>query len=58
MLPRDQQYLSSYERGLIEFLEALPEEEAKVAKKVARKVRTKGISPKKATAEVAAEATA
>jgi DNA topoisomerase I len=57
-LPRTSKWLSSYERGLIDFLEALPEEEAKVAKKVTRKVRTKGISAKKATAEVAAEAAA
>ncbi len=55
-LPRNTKSLSSYERGLIEFLEALPKEEAKVAKKVTRKVKTKGISRKKATAEVAAEA--
>ncbi len=32
-LPRTSKYLSSYERGLLEFLEALPKEEANVEKK-------------------------
>jgi DNA topoisomerase-1 len=54
-LPRDTQYLSSYERGLIEFLEALPKEEAKVARKVRSKVKAGRRTPAEAKAEVAEE---
>lgn len=54
-LPRTTKYLSSYERGLIEFLEALPNEEAKVEAKVEAKA-AKGQSKAQAKAEVAEEA--
>ena len=53
-LPRAGKYLSSAERGLIEFLEALPCEQAKAEKKIEKKARRKGRAA--AEAEVAAEA--
>ena len=56
-LPRASKYLSSAERGLIEFLDALPEEQAKVVAKVEAKAKA-GKSRKRAEAEVAAEAQA
>ena len=52
-LPRASKYMSSAERGLIAFLEALPGEQAAVKAKVAKKARARGRS--KAAAEVAAE---
>jgi hypothetical protein len=54
-LPRPSKYLSAAERGLIEFLEALPCEQAKAEEKIERKARIKGRAA--AEAEVAAEAT-
>ena len=57
-LPRTTKYLSNYERGLIEFLEALPKEEAKVDKKVAAKARVKGKTKAQAATEVAQETAA
>ncbi|HEY0445032.1 MAG TPA: DNA topoisomerase IB [Allosphingosinicella sp.] len=56
-LPRPGKHLSSYERGLIEFLEALPKEQARVEAKVEAKTR-KGKGKAQAKAEVAAEAQA
>jgi DNA topoisomerase-1 len=56
--PRAGKFLSGAERGLIEFLEALPEEKAKVTAKVERRAATKGKSKGAAEAEVAAEAKA
>jgi DNA topoisomerase-1 len=57
-LPRDAKYLSSAERGLIEFLDALPEAQAEVEAKTEAKARAKGKSKAAAEAEVAAEAEA
>ena len=57
-LPRTTQYLSSYERGLIEFLNALPQEEAKAEEKIAAKARGGGKSKSQARAEIAEEAAA
>ena len=54
-LPRATKHLSAAERGLIEFLEAIPEEAAKVEQKVARRARSKGKSKAAAEAEIAAE---
>ncbi|QAY76530.1 DNA topoisomerase IB [Sphingosinicella sp. BN140058] len=54
-LPRSSKYLSAAERGLIEFLDALPEEAAKVEAKVAKRARSKGKSKAAAEAEIAAE---
>jgi len=56
-LPRPGKYLSAAERGLIEFLDALPEEEAKAEQKVEAKVKS-GKSQRQAEAELAAEAEA
>jgi DNA topoisomerase-1 len=53
-LPRAGKYLSGAERGLIAFLESLPEEQAKVEAKIEKKARSKGRAA--AEAEVAAEA--
>ncbi len=57
-LPRAGKYLSSVERGLIDFLDALPEEQAKVDAQVEAKAKTTGKSKRAAEAEVAAEAQA
>jgi DNA topoisomerase-1 len=57
-LPRDTKYLSSAERGLIEFLDALPEETAKVDAKVVARAKAKGKSKAEAEKEVAAETAA
>ncbi|HWH18715.1 MAG TPA: hypothetical protein VNT77_10350, partial [Allosphingosinicella sp.] len=54
-LPRTAKYLSSAERGLIEFLEALPEEEAKLDAKVEARAKAGGKSKGEAEKEVAAE---
>jgi DNA topoisomerase-1 len=54
-LPRATRHLSSAERGLIAFLEALPEEQARVEEKVARRAST-GRSRASAEAAVAREA--
>jgi DNA topoisomerase-1 len=53
-LPRAGKHLSRAERGLIEFLDALPQEQAKVEAKVEAKARKKGRAA--AEREVAAEA--
>lgn len=55
-LPRRTKYLTSYERGFIDFIEALPEEEAKIERKTEVKAKAKGKSKSAAEAEVAAEA--
>ncbi|HEX8381324.1 MAG TPA: DNA topoisomerase IB [Allosphingosinicella sp.] len=54
-LPRPAGRLSAYERAFIEFLDALPEEQAKLDARAEDKVRTKGKSKAAAEAEVAAE---
>ena len=56
-LPRAGKYLSAAERGLIEFLEALPEEQAKVDEK-AQAAAKAGKGRTKAEAEMAAAAAA
>ncbi len=56
--PRASKYLSGAERGLIDFLEALPEEKAKVADRVEKRAAAKGKSKAAAEAEVAKEAKA
>ncbi|HEY0043991.1 MAG TPA: DNA topoisomerase IB [Allosphingosinicella sp.] len=55
-LPRPSKYLSSAERGLIAFLDVLPEAEAEVEEKIEAKAKRKGRA--KAEAEVAKEAEA
>ena len=55
-LPRETRYLSSAERGLIEFLEALPEEQARVDAKVKAEARAGRKSKRAAEAKLAAEA--
>jgi DNA topoisomerase-1 len=57
-LPRASKYLTSAERGLIEFLDALPDAEAEVEAKVESKQRAQGKSKAAAEAEVSAEAQA
>jgi DNA topoisomerase-1 len=57
-LPRPGKYLTAAERGLIEFLDALPEEQAKVDAKVQAKAKATGKSKRQAEADVAAEAQA
>jgi DNA topoisomerase-1 len=57
-LPRAAKYLSSAERGLIEFLDALPAEQAKVDAKVLAKAKATGKSKQQAEADVAKEAQA
>ena len=57
-LPRTGKYLSAYERGLIEFLDALPEEQAKLEEKVEAKAEAEGTTTTAAEAKVAAEAQA
>ena len=54
-LPRAGKYLRAEERGLIEFLEALPAEQAKVDAKVLAKAKATGKSKQQAEAEVAQE---
>ncbi|HEY0150149.1 MAG TPA: DNA topoisomerase IB [Allosphingosinicella sp.] len=56
--PRATKFMSGAERGLIEFLEALPEEQAKVAEKIEKRAAAKGKSKAAAEAEVAQEAKA
>ncbi|HEX8580587.1 MAG TPA: DNA topoisomerase IB [Allosphingosinicella sp.] len=56
--PRATKYMSGAERGLIEFLEALPEEQAKVAERIEKRAADKGESKAAAEAEVAQEAKA
>jgi DNA topoisomerase-1 len=56
--PRATKTMSGPERGLIEFLEALPEEQAKVAEKVEKRAAARGKSKAAAEAEVAQEAKA
>jgi DNA topoisomerase-1 len=55
-LPRPTRHLSAAERGLIAFLDALPEETAKVDEKAKHRAKTAGKSKKQAEAEMAAEA--
>jgi hypothetical protein len=57
-LPRKGKYLSGAERGLIDFLEALPQEQAKIEEEVERKAEAEGTSTAVAEADVAAEAQA
>ena len=57
-LPRATKYLSSAERGLAEFLEALPEEQAKVDAKAEAEAKAGRKSKAKAEADMAAEAQA
>jgi DNA topoisomerase-1 len=56
-LPRAGKYLSAAERGLIQFLDALPQEQAKLEEKVEAKVKA-GKSEAQAESEVAADAKA
>jgi DNA topoisomerase-1 len=55
-LPRASKYLSGAERGLIEFLDALPEETAKVDEKAAERAKDASTSKVQAEVEMAAEA--
>ena len=55
-LPRDTRHMSSAERGLIEFLEALPKEQEAVVTKAKSRARSRGKSKAAAEAELAAEA--
>src|SRR4051812_27958156 len=55
-LPRATKYLSSAERGLIEFLDALPEETARVDEKAFAKAKSSARSKRQAEAEMAREA--
>src|SRR3954468_3048291 len=55
-LPRATKHLSSAERGLIEFLDALPEETARVDEKVRGKAKGKRRAERQAEAEMAREA--
>ncbi len=57
-LPRATKHLSSAERGLIEFLEVLPEAQAQLDAKVEAKAKAKRTSKAQAEAEVVAEAEA
>jgi hypothetical protein len=57
-LPRASKYLSSFERGLIEFLDALPKEEAKLEEKAEARAEAEGKSKAAAKAEIAKEAQA
>jgi DNA topoisomerase-1 len=57
-LPRASKYMSSAERGLIEFLDVLPQAEAEIEAKVESKQRSKGKTKAAAEAEVSAEAQA
>jgi DNA topoisomerase-1 len=55
-LPRETKYLSSAERGLIEFLEALPQEQAKVEAKAEAEAKAGRKSKRAAEAKLSAEA--
>ena len=55
-LPRETKYLSSAERGLIEFLEALPEEQARVDAKVKAEAKAGRKTKRAAEAKLSAEA--
>ena len=55
-LPRATKYLSSAERGMIDYLEALPKEQEKAEAKVRARAASKGKGRAAAEAEVAAEA--
>jgi DNA topoisomerase-1 len=55
-LPRAAKYLSSAERGLIEFLDALPEEKARVDEKAFAKAKSGARSKRQAEAQMAREA--
>ena len=57
-LPRTTKRLSGAERGLIEFLEALPKEEAKAEAEIEQAARAKGKSKSAAEADLAAKAAA
>ncbi len=56
-LPRAGKYLNAYERALIDFLEALPQEQAKLDARAEDKAKRKGKTKAEAEAEVAAEVT-
>jgi DNA topoisomerase-1 len=55
-LPRPSKYLSAAERGLIEFLDALPQEAARLDEQANRRAEGAGKSKTEAEAEIAAEA--
>jgi DNA topoisomerase-1 len=55
-LPRPSKYLSAGERGLIEFLDALPEETRKLDEKIEDRAKARGESKAAAESEIAAEA--
>jgi DNA topoisomerase-1 len=55
-LPRETKYLSSAERGLIEFLDALPEEQARVDAKAQAEAKAGRKSKRAAEAKLSAEA--
>jgi DNA topoisomerase-1 len=57
-LPRATKTMSGAERGLIDFLEALPEEQAKAVEKIEKRAKAEGKSKAAAEAEVAREAKA
>ena len=57
-LPRAGKYMSAAERGLIEFLDALPKEEAKAERKAEAAASRQGKSKERAKAELAADAEA
>ncbi len=56
-LPRTGKYLSAHERGFIEFLDALPEEEARLDAAAEVEAEAKGKSKAAAKADIAAKAT-
>ena len=55
-MPRAGKYLSAAERGLIEFLEALPEEQARVDEEAQAEAKASGKSKARAEAEMSAKA--
>jgi DNA topoisomerase IB len=55
-LPRAGKYLSAAERGLVAFLDSLPEETARVDVKAKDRAKATGKSKRQAEAEMAAEA--
>jgi DNA topoisomerase-1 len=57
-LPRAGKYLSRHERGLIEFIKALPKEKAAAEVKIKAKAKRMGTSRGEAEAQVAAEGSA
>jgi DNA topoisomerase-1 len=55
-LPRASKYLTSYERGLIDFLDALPKEEARIAEKAEREGEAKVAGDARAQLEASVSA--